>query len=102
MRWPSTRLRSLRLPLSGLNQVLLNLTLVTLIIAGVTLTVAPVPLPSAGANSGGTTMAEAAQTPVSSPRAPDVPELKRTPVRKHGKDRRGGRSKEMVTFCMSV
>jgi hypothetical protein len=44
MRWPSTRTRWRRLSLSGLNRVLLNLTLVALV---VTLIVAPAPLPSA-------------------------------------------------------
>lgn len=96
MRWTSTTTRWMHLSLWGLNRVLLNLTLVTLIIATLTLTVAPAPLPSAGANSGDAAMAEAAQTPVSSPQAPGVPELKRTPVRKRGKDRRGGRSKKQV------
>ena len=78
------------------------MTLVALILQRVTLTVAPVPLPSAGANSGDAIMEDAPQTPVSTPRSSGVPAPKRTPVRRHGRDQRGGRSKEMVTFCMSV
>ena len=47
-------------------------------------------------------MAEPLHTPVLTPRSSGVPAPKRTPVRRYGRDQRGGRSKEMVTFCMSV